>query len=188
MRRSVLLATLLATALGFGIGCKKAQLQSTPEPLAAPSAGETTPPLAGDRPTEVTEGFRSETPPPPAAVEPTIDELNSRGVLKSVYFQYDSSDLSPEARATLQTNAEWLKRNAAHPVEIGGHCDERGSIEYNLALGSRRASMVKDYLVDLGVSGSRLDPVSYGEEKPVDRGHGEEAWSQNRRADFRIKS
>lgn len=181
MRRTVIVATLLAAALTLSFGCKKAQVQTAPTP--APAAEAAVP----DRPTEVTDGFKAESPAP-AEIEPSIDELNARGVLKTVFFDFDSSELRSDARTTLQGNADWLKRNAARYVEIGGHCDERGTIEYNLALGSRRANIVKDYLSNLGVTGGRLEPVSYGEERPVDTGHAEGAWSKNRRADFRIKS
>lgn len=182
MRRTVLVASLLVAALAFVPGCKKAQVQTAPTPISdsAPIAAPV------EKPTEVTDGFKAETPAAPE-VEPSIDELNARGVLKTVYFDYDSDELRTDQRAVLQGNAEWLKRNAARAVEIGGHCDERGSIEYNLALGNRRANVVKDYLSNLGVS-NRLEAVSYGEERPADPGHGESAWSKNRRADFRIKA
>ena len=189
MRRTTLFVTLLVAALALAPGCKKAQVQTTPapEPASAAASAPTTTPTP-ETPTEVTEGFKTETPAPPVSVEASIEELNASGVLKTVYFDYDSSDLLPDARTTLQGNADWLKRNAARRVEIGGHCDERGSIEYNLALGDRRANQVRDYLVNLGVDGSRLEAVSYGEEKPAGRGHGEDAWAKNRRAEFRIKS
>ncbi|WP_373500786.1 peptidoglycan-associated lipoprotein Pal [Desulfococcus sp.] len=101
-----------------------------------------------------------------------------------IYFAFDRSDLSAEAQATLGRKAEYLQENTGLNVTIEGHCDERGTNEYNLALGDRRALSVKAYLENLGVSGSRMSPVSYGEERPLDPGHTEEAWSQNRRAQF----
>lgn len=189
MRRTTFYVTLLVAALALASGCKKAPVQTTPLPEPAPTAESTPAPApTSESRTEVTEGFKTESPSAPVAVEPSIEELNASGVLKTVYFDYDSSDLLPDARTTLQGNADWLKRNASRRVEIGGHCDERGSIEYNLALGDRRANMVREYLVNLGVDGGRLEAVSYGEEKPVDRGHGEDAWAKNRRAEFRVKS
>lgn len=101
-----------------------------------------------------------------------------------IYFAFDRSDLSAEAQATLARKAEYLQTNPNLNVTIEGHCDERGTNEYNLALGDRRALSVKGYLENLGISGSRMTPVSYGEERPLDPGHTEEAWSQNRRAQF----
>jgi peptidoglycan-associated lipoprotein len=85
----------------------------------------------------------------------------------------------------LQANAAWLKAHPKHIVEVGGHCDERGSIGYNIALGDRRATSVKDYLVGLGVNGASLIAISYGEEQPADPGHDEAAWAKNRRAEIK---
>jgi len=106
------------------------------------------------------------------------------GVLKDVYFAYDSYAVSSEARDVLAANAEWLKENPRASTEVEGHCDERGTIEYNLALGVRRAQAIKDYLVSLGVAASRLSTISYGEELPVCRDSGESCWARNRRVHF----
>lgn len=103
--------------------------------------------------------------------------------METVYFDYDSSTLSSDARSTIQKNATFLKSNKS-AVTIEGHCDDRGSTEYNLALGERRAHSVRDYMVNLGVAKNRLKTVSYGEERPAVRGSGEEAWAKNRRAEF----
>jgi peptidoglycan-associated lipoprotein len=108
--------------------------------------------------------------------------------LKDIYFDFDQYDLTGDARRILTENAKVL---VAHPtliIQIEGHCDERGSNEYNLALGERRAVSVKLYLIKLGVQGSRLSTISYGEELPVDTGHMEEAWAKNRRCHFVILS
>ena len=121
-------------------------------------------------------------------VEPTIAQLNQEGVLRTVYFAYNSNELDDTIKATLQANAAWLNAHPKHTVEIGGHCDDRGSIGYNVALGDRRAAAVKDYLVGLGVNGASLVAISYGEEQPADPGHDEAAWAKNRRAQFTIKS
>jgi peptidoglycan-associated lipoprotein len=121
-------------------------------------------------------------------VEPSIEQLNQQGVLATVYFAYNSNELDDAVKATLQANAAWLKAHPKHTVEIGGHCDERGSIGYNIALGDRRANAVKEYLVGLGVNGASLIAISYGEEQPADPGHTEAAWAKNRRANFTIKS
>lgn len=104
--------------------------------------------------------------------------------LKTIYFSYDASTLSPEARDTLTGNAAWLKKNADYNLQIEGHCDSRGSIEYNLALGERRAKSVRTYLINLGVAAKRLSIISYGKEKPISAGDSEQAMSKNRRANF----
>ncbi|MBM3333879.1 peptidoglycan-associated lipoprotein Pal [Candidatus Sumerlaeota bacterium] len=111
--------------------------------------------------------------------EPTVEEA-----LKSVYFDYDSAVLRDDARATLDENITWLKANSTVRVQIEGHCDERGTEEYNLALGERRANAAKQYLIKNGIDASRLFTISYGESRPVDPGHNETAWAKNRRAQF----
>lgn len=103
---------------------------------------------------------------------------------EKIYFDYDKADLKPEAQATLEKKAEFLDANPSYSVTIGGHCDERGTNEYNLALGERRADAAKKFLNSLGISDDRIATVSYGEEKPVATGHDESAWSQNRRDEF----
>jgi peptidoglycan-associated lipoprotein len=98
-----------------------------------------------------------------------------------VYFAYDKSDISPEARKILENQAAWLKKNANVTVTIEGHCDERGTREYNLALGERRANAVKNVLVALGIPANRISTISYGKERPAVPGSTEAAWAQNRR-------
>lgn len=104
--------------------------------------------------------------------------------LKTVHFDYDKSTLSADAKKTIQSNIEWMKKNTGAKVQIEGHCDSRGSIEYNVALGERRANSVKDYMISLGISANRLATISYGEEKPLVSGESEAAWKKNRRANF----
>lgn len=106
--------------------------------------------------------------------------------LKDIFFDFDRYDLKSEARDTLRTNANWLKNNGSARIEIEGHCDDRGTNEYNLALGAKRAQAAKDYLVNLGISAERLSTISYGEEVPVCREETESCWSQNRRDRFVI--
>jgi peptidoglycan-associated lipoprotein len=106
-------------------------------------------------------------------------------VLDTVYFDFDQATLSDQAKDILVRNGEWLRTNADVRVQVEGSADERGTPEYNLALGERRAEAVKSYLTSLGVNASRLATISYGEERPVDPGHTEEAWAQNRRVDFK---
>lgn len=134
--------------------------------------------------------------PAPAVREspaPSSLEAQRRGIvpatpasspLKDIHFDFDRYDLRADARATLKANADWLKANASARVEIEGHCDERGTNEYNLALGAKRAQAAKDYLVTLGIAAGRLSTISYGEELPVCKEKTEECWQNNRRARF----
>jgi len=119
--------------------------------------------------------------------ESAIMAAKTAFVNEDVYFEYNRSDLLPAAQNVLRKKAEWLQRNPRAPVYIEGHCDDRGTNEYNLALGDRRAESAKSFLVDLGISSSRLTTISYGEEKPIDSGLNEEAWAKNRRAHFVIE-
>jgi len=103
---------------------------------------------------------------------------------QDIYFDFDSFSILPEAQEILSNKAEWLQDNSDVTVTIEGHCDERGTIEYNLALGDRRAESAKAYLVNLGIAESRLNTISYGEERPMDPSNNENAWGKNRRAHF----
>jgi len=106
--------------------------------------------------------------------------------LERIFFDFDQYTLTPLATDTLAANAAYLQANPTLQVRIEGYCDERGSDEYNLALGERRALAAMNYLVSLGVAKERLSTISYGEEMPLDPGHGEEAWAKNRRAEFKV--
>jgi peptidoglycan-associated lipoprotein len=139
-------------------------------------------------------------PPPEPVAEPVVvpsmpedtvasrslDELNRDSPLKPVFYELDSADLSPAAQQTLQENANVMKKYGTWQITIEGHCDERGTAEYNLALGERRAMTARDYLVSLGIPATRVKTVSYGKEFPFDSAHTDAAWSQNRRAHFVI--
>ncbi|MCC3305432.1 peptidoglycan-associated lipoprotein Pal [Sneathiella sp. HT1-7] len=115
-------------------------------------------------------------------VQPGSQEDLVLNVGDRVFFGFDKYDLSDEAQGTLQRQAAWLKANPTVTLVIEGNCDERGTREYNLALGERRATAVKNYLVTLGISANRLSTISYGKERPVALGHNEAAWAQNRRS------
>lgn len=110
-----------------------------------------------------------------------------QGRVRPIFFAYDSAELSDEARMTLEENAKWFRRFPDSRIIVEGHCDERGTEEYNLALGDRRAQSTVNYLAQLGVDSSRLEPISYGEERPLVQGHNEAAWSKNRRAQFAVR-
>jgi peptidoglycan-associated lipoprotein len=105
---------------------------------------------------------------------------------ESIYFDFDKSDLTTAAQALLKKKADWLRQNPAYSLRIEGNCDERGTNEYNLALGERRAASAKKFLAALGIAENRISIISYGEERPVDPGHNEAAWAKNRRDDFRL--
>ncbi|MDH3519552.1 MAG: peptidoglycan-associated lipoprotein Pal [Myxococcales bacterium] len=137
---------------------------SKPKPAPAPDTGS--------------EWSEAPTPAKPAPTPPSA-KVN----LQTVYFDFDRAEIREDARPVLRGNAKTLSSLTGN-VTIEGHCDERGSAEYNLALGERRANAVKRYLVDLGVSSARLRTVSFGEERPAVQGHDESAWRYNRRADF----
>lgn len=128
----------------------------------------------------------------PVSQSSSLDQLQKGGSvgtpasspLKDIYFEFDRADLRPDARDTLKANAQWLKDNPSATVQIEGHCDERGTAEYNLALGARRAQAAKDYLVTLGISEQRMSIISYGQEVPVCTEHNEECWQKNRHDRF----
>jgi len=129
-------------------------------------------------------GFGNEqNPPSHGGMSSSADS----SMFKTIYFDFDHSDLRADAREGLQANASYLKGNSGVQITIEGNCDERGSNEYNLALGKRRAEAAYKYLVDLGVESSRMTTVSYGEEKPAAEGHNELAWAKNRRDDFKVR-
>jgi len=121
-------------------------------------------------------------------VPSNIEEVNrwarDKGYIRDAFFNYDESTLDTDAQTALQSSATWLKsdQGASYGLLIQGHCDERGTEQYNLALGDRRANVAKDYLVTLGLDASRIRTVSYGEERPFEEGHDDAAWAQNRRA------
>ena len=116
----------------------------------------------------------------------SIPTASADGPLKDINFDYDSSELSSTATRVLSSNASWIKSNPDSPVKVEGHCDERGTNEYNLALGQRRAQSTFDFLRSLGVSSSQLSIITYGEEMPLDPGHTEGAWAKNRRVHFAV--
>jgi peptidoglycan-associated lipoprotein len=170
----------LVTIALAAVGCSPSATK--PEPATASSAAAKP---ATPGPGEGQRGATGES----TTGQSSLDELqkgkqSTPGPLKDVYFSFDRYDLEGEARETLKVNADWLKRNPAARIEIEGHCDERGTNEYNLALGAKRAQAAKDYLITLGIATERLSTISYGEEIPVCKESNESCWSQNRRARF----
>ena len=122
-----------------------------------------------------------------AAKKRAMEMAKSKFTNEHVYFAYDSAVLDEIAQELLKAKANWLKENPGAKVLISGHCDERGTVEYNLALGDRRAESAKRFLVGLGVDAGALQTISYGKEQPLDPGNNEEAWARNRRAQFDVR-
>ena len=170
------------------VACANNPLPIEPEPPSPPP-----PPPAAER---VTRAPSPSEPPPPSAAPAieeeapfdsrTLQQLNQESPLQPVFFDYNSSRLSPENRRILQANAGILKQYPTWTITVEGHCDERGSPEYNLALGERRALVAQEYLVELGLRFDRIRTVSYGKEFPFAPGHDDESWARNRRAHFVI--
>jgi peptidoglycan-associated lipoprotein len=125
-------------------------------------------------------------PTEPVVEEPPEPEPLKSADFEKAYFDFDKYNIRPDARTALEYNAEVLKRYPDAKMLIEGHCDERGTVEYNLALGERRAKAVMDYLANLGIDNTRMRTISYGKERPVDLGHNEVAWQKNRRAEFKV--
>jgi peptidoglycan-associated lipoprotein len=151
-----------------------------PVPYAQPGAAATPAPAASPAPG----GANYTTQYAPGGSFAASAERRSR--LDPIYFDFDEADLKPEYRRVLETNADWLRRNPQARIQIEGHCDERGSVQYNLALGERRAESARRYLESLGIQSSRMQTISYGEERPAVQGSSEEAWARNRRAEFLV--
>ena len=184
-----LVVMVLVALVATGCGRKR---PAVPQP--APAPGATQPPAVTNAPPAPPERIDDALPVPPRPLSDdsianrSLDELNRDSPLKPVFFGLDSADLDDAGRAAASANAEVLKKYTSWIVTVEGHCDERGTAEYNLALGERRATVVKTYLTSLGISPERVRTVSYGKEFPFSPGHTEEAWAQNRRGHFVITS
>lgn len=181
---SIVLVVLLAVMVG---ACKK-KTPPVVRPMPPVSGTNTAPLKPPAPPNPVVESVP--VPPEPlkddGLTSKSLDDLNRDSPLKPVFYDLDSSDVSAEGQQLLQANAAVLKRFPAWQITIEGHCDERGTAEYNLALGERRALAAKTYLVSLGIAADKVRTVSYGKEFPFDAGHVDAAWSKNRRAHFVI--
>jgi peptidoglycan-associated lipoprotein len=180
-----LIGTLILVVLTLAaFGCRTKTRQTTPETV--PQISDTAPDVTPETPVEQPDFVPSEPSVSADDLPADIEELNrraaERGWIRDAFFGYDEATLSPDAQDALSTSATWLRANPQYNLLIEGHCDERGTEQYNLALGDRRANAARDYLVTLGVAASRMRTVSYGEERPFATGARESAWSQNRRA------
>ena len=195
MKRVPVFITLILAAAVAACGPKK-PTAGAPAPNPFPTGAP-----ASSTPTPTPPPPPKQAPEPPLIVPPdpgitagdplaraAIEDINKDSPLKPVFFAYDSDVLDDLARKTMADNAEVMKKYGTWVITIEGHCDERGTAEYNLALGDRRAIAAKNYMVTLGVAADRLRTVSYGNEFPFDPAHEETAWKQNRRAHFMLTS
>ena len=174
----------LSAAVSLSVGCGKKVPPPAPAPPPPPPAAPAPPPPPPPPP-----------PPTPAPAprplteeqifaQKSLEQLNAEHPLEDVFFDLDRADLREDSRAPLQKDADWMKKWASTTVSIEGHCDSRGSAEYNLALGTRRANAVKEYLVSLGIPATRVSVISKGKEQPFCHEDNESCWQQNRRGHF----
>ncbi len=186
-------AAVFAVMMLFAFGCAKKQAVKSTETAAGPSAaapGAGAPESGGI----VTETLKPEAPAPPAA-GPQVAAAEAGAAVtqekpspfQDIQFDFDKSAVRADAKPILSAVADYMKKNRGAKLLIEGHCDDRGTSEYNMALGDRRAESTRAYLASLGVPASALSTVSFGKEKPLDPGHNEDAWAKNRRAHFVLK-
>lgn len=179
MKRFLIYSLAAVLVFSFAMSCRK-KPQEVPPP-----------------PPQVQEQPKVEKVEPPVVKEPTLseeelflqkslDEINQAKPLGMIHFDYDKAVIRDDAKPVLEANAAWLNRFKTVKILIEGHCDERGTEEYNLALGERRAKAAQDYLIMLGISPDRMRIISYGKSQPLDPGHNEAAWAQNRRDQFLV--
>jgi len=190
MRRlTTIVGVVLVLLSVVAAGCARRQ-----PPVAGPAPPPTAPPVVTAAPPAPPSRVEEALPVPPEPIAEdsianrSLDELNRDSPFKPVFYSLDVADLDEAGRAIATANAALMKKYPTWVVTIEGHCDERGTAEYNLALGERRAVAVKTYLVSLGIAPDRMRTVSYGKEFPFDPGHDEGAWAKNRRAHFVITS
>jgi peptidoglycan-associated lipoprotein len=189
MRRNAKALMVLVLLLTIGVAaCKDKAKPPVARPMPPPMVTNTGDPT---RPPDPPRPVAEPVIVPPMPAEDTIgsksiDDLNRDSPLRPLFFELDSSDVSTDGQQVLQANAAVLKKYPGMQITIEGHCDERGTAEYNLALGERRALSAKNYLVSLGIPADKVKTVSYGKEFPFDAGHDDNAWKNNRRAHFVI--
>lgn len=179
LKKIAILASIFALILAFSTSCKpKTKMTPPPPPAQEQPKVEKVDEAAAVKKPALTEEeiFMSK----------SLEQINLEAPLQMIHFDYDRYAIREDARPTLEGNAAWMKKFSSTKVLIEGHCDERGTEEYNLALGEKRAKATFDYLSSLGVSPDRMKVISYGKSQPLDTGHNETAWQKNRRAQFLI--
>ncbi|MGD0884228.1 MAG: peptidoglycan-associated lipoprotein Pal [Thermodesulfovibrionales bacterium] len=177
MKKFFVLAVILGFVVSFGCAQKK---------VVAPEAQQPTAPQPSKETVKPSEKVTEEKVPPIQSKElpSSVEEVS--GMFEDIHFDFDKYDIRDDVKPILKSVSDYLIKNAGQRLLIEGHCDERGTAEYNLGLGDRRAKAAKDYLISLGVPSSRLDTISYGKEKPLCDEHTEDCWAKNRRAHFVI--
>jgi peptidoglycan-associated lipoprotein len=170
-------------------GCAKRPATTQAAAPAPTGAATTTAATPSSEPQQMQSGGTgaTATPAPTTAARPAVQDFTAVPELADIFFDFDKYDIRPADAKTLDANASWLKSNPNHLLLIEGHCDERGTNEYNLALGERRAKSTMNYLVSQGVQANRITIISYGEERPQCTEHTESCWAKNRRAHFLVK-
>jgi peptidoglycan-associated lipoprotein len=180
MKKFLIYALAVVLVFSFAVSCKKKPKEVPPPP----------PPQQQEQP--VVEKVEAPVVQEPQLTEEevflqkSLDQINREKPLGTIYFDYDRALLRDDARAALDGNAAWLKKFRTAKILVEGHCDERGTEEYNLALGEKRAKSAQDYLLSMGIASDRIKIISYGKSQPINPGHDESAWQMNRRAQFLV--
>ncbi|MBU4202900.1 MAG: peptidoglycan-associated lipoprotein Pal [Acidobacteria bacterium] len=177
MKKVVILSLATILVLSFFVSCKKEVAQAPPPPpqvTEQPQPKVETPPVKEEPQLTEQEMF----------MRKTLEEINAEKPLSLIHFDFDKYFVREDAKSILQQNAAWMKKFTSSKILIEGHCDERGTEEYNMALGEKRAIAAMDYLISLGIGADRVKIVSYGKSQPLDPGHNEGAWDMNRRGQF----
>jgi peptidoglycan-associated lipoprotein len=179
MKKLIIYALAIVLVFSFAVSCKKKPKEVPPPPpqeQEQPKVEKVEAPVVQEPQLTEEEIF----------LQKTLDQINREKPLAAVYFDYDKALIRDDARPVLDTNATWLKKFRTVKILIEGHCDERGTEEYNLALGEKRAKSTQDYLLTLGIGSDRIKIISYGKSQPINPGHDEAAWQMNRRAQFLV--
>ena len=179
MKKLLIFTLVIAVALSFSVACKKKPKEVPPPPPQVKEQPKVEPvqqPVVKEPVLSEEEIF----------LQKSLEQINREKPLANVYFDYDKALIRDDAKPVLETNASWLTKFRTIKILIEGHCDERGTEEYNLALGEKRAKATMDYLGNLGIATDRMKVLSYGKSQPIDPGHDETAWQKNRRAQFMV--
>lgn len=179
MKKLIIYSLAIILVFSFAVSCKKKPKEVPP----APPQTQEQPPVERVEQPKVQEPQLSEEE---MLLQKSLDQINREKPLGTIYFDYDSAVVRNDARGVLDADAAWLKKFRTVKVLVEGHCDERGTEEYNLALGEKRAKAAQDYLLSTGITADRIKIISYGKSQPINPGHDESSWQMNRRAQFLI--
>jgi peptidoglycan-associated lipoprotein len=179
MKKLLIYSLAIILVFSFAVSCKKKPKEVPPPPPQTqeqPKVEKVEPPVVQEPQLTEEDVF----------LQKSLDQINREKPLGTIYFDYDSAVIRDDARPVLDTNATWLKKFRTVKILVEGHCDERGTEEYNMALGEKRAKGAQDYLLSLGIGSDRIKILSYGKSQPTNPGHDESAWQMNRRAQFQV--